>query len=158
MKHAHVCLTTQEIEARLKGAGIQPTLQRISICRYVLCDAEHPTAEEIHAWAAKNLATISLATIYNTLNTLVNAGLIKQFRFPVGDKVIYDNNLESHHHFFDTKTQKIIDIHLDRVEIETKLGKQFRVDDIKLFITGEMTGDPKTVNPNKNQKNKQRSS
>lgn len=140
-----VCLTPQEIEARLREAGIQPTLQRISICRFVLCEADHPTAEEIHAWAEKNLATISLATVYNTLNTLVAGGLLKQFRFPIGDKIVFDNNLDDHHHFFDTKTQKIIDIPLEKVDIEARLGKQFRVDDMSLFITGEM----KSFNPNK---------
>ncbi len=71
MKRAAVCLTNDEIKERLLVAGVQPTLQRISICQFVLCEADHPTAEEVHNWAEKNLAQISLATVYNTLKTLV---------------------------------------------------------------------------------------
>lgn len=138
-------MTNDQIETRLREAGIQPTLQRLSICRFVLCEADHPTAEDIHAWSEKNLAMISLATVYNTLNTLVAAGLLRQFRFPVTDKVIYDNNLEPHHHFFDTKSQTILDIPADRVDVEIRLGKQYRVDDTSVFITGEY----KNLTPNK---------
>lgn len=134
--HAKLCLTPDEIEARLKAAGIQPTIQRISICRYVLCEADHPTAEDIHAWAEKNLAKISLATVYNTLNTLVEAKLLKEFRFPVSDKVIYDNNLEDHHHFYDTKSQKIFDIPKEKVTIDPQLGRNYKVDEVSLFMTG----------------------
>lgn len=131
------CLTKAEIENRLKEKGVQPTLQRISICQYVLCDADHPTAEDVHAWAEKNLAKISLATIYNTLNTLVNAGLLKEFRFAHTDKVIYDNNMDDHYHFLDEKTQKLFDIEKDQIKLSTDLAKSFKIKEFDILITGE---------------------
>jgi|SRR6185312_863830 len=131
------CLTKTEIESRLKEKGVQPTLQRISICQYVLCDADHPTAEDVHAWAEKNLAKISLATIYNTLNTLVNAGLLKEFRFAHTDKVIYDNNMDDHYHFLDEKTQKLFDIEKDQIKLSTDLAKSFKIKEFDILITGE---------------------
>ena len=118
------CLTTQEIQKRLADAGVQPTVQRISICQFVLCDADHPTAEQVHAWAEANLATISLATVYNTLGTLVKAGLLREFRFPHTEKVIYDNNLEDHYHFLDESTQKLFDVDMNDIKVSVDISKK----------------------------------
>lgn len=133
------CLTTNEIETRLRDAGVQPTHHRISICRHVLCDADHPTAEDVHAWAEKNLDKVSLATVYNTLNTLVEAGLLREFRFPHTDKVIFDTNLDEHYHFYDTKVEKLYDIPLEQVEVRARLGKAAQVNQTTVFFTGELT-------------------
>src|SRR5690349_15640134 len=115
-EHAY-CLSPSEIEKRLVEVGIQPTAQRIAICRYVLCEAHHPTADEVKSWADKNFPKISLATVYNTLGTLVEAKLLKEFRFPHSDKVIYDNNVAKHFHFYDEKTGEIFDVMPDQVEL-----------------------------------------
>jgi Fur family iron response transcriptional regulator len=133
------CLSRNEIEERLKEKGVQPTLQRISICQYVLCEADHPTAENVHAWAEKNLAKISLATIYNTLKALVEAGLLREFRFPHSEKVIYDSNLEDHYHFLDEKTQKLFDIDADQIKLSADLEKSFKIKEFDILITGEHT-------------------
>lgn len=136
-KDKRACLTSQEIEDRLKAAGVQPTLQRISICRFVLCEADHPTAEVVHAWAEKNLAKISLATVYNTLNTLVQAGLLKEFKFQHSDKAIYDDNIEEHFHFLDEKSGQLFDIHKDDVKLSVDLQKKFKISGFDLLIKGE---------------------
>ena len=132
------CLTQKEIETRLREAGVQPTLQRISICQYVLCEADHPTAEEVHAWAEKNMATISLATVYNTLNTLVSVGILREFKFPHTEKVIYDNNIEDHHHFLDEKTKKLYDIESKDVQVSLEIGKHFEVSGYDMVVRGNI--------------------
>ncbi|MGZ5279198.1 MAG: Fur family transcriptional regulator [Pseudobdellovibrionaceae bacterium] len=136
-KDKRACLTTQEIENRLKTAGVQPTLQRIAICQFVLCEADHPTAEEVHTWAEKNLAKISLATVYNTLNVLVTAGLLKEFKFQHQDKVIYDDNMEEHFHFLDEKSGQLYDVHKDDVKLSLELEKKFKVSGFDLLLKGE---------------------
>jgi Fe2+ or Zn2+ uptake regulation protein len=55
-------LTAREIEKKLMEAKIAPTAQRIAICRYVFCEADHPTAESVKEWADKNFPKMSLAT------------------------------------------------------------------------------------------------
>ncbi|MGE0632806.1 MAG: Fur family transcriptional regulator [Pseudobdellovibrionaceae bacterium] len=132
------CLTTAEIEKKLIEAGIQPTLQRLEIAKYVLCQAEHPTAEDVKAWADENLAKISLATIYNTLGTLVNAGLLREFRFSHTDKVVYDNRLEDHFHFVDEDTGALHDISLEEVELSPRLKKKFLIQGIDLVFRGSV--------------------
>jgi Fur family iron response transcriptional regulator len=137
MRSTKVSLTNQEVQERLVAAGVQPTLQRISICQFVLCNSDHPTAEDVHSWAEKNLSKISLATVYNTLNTLVEAGLLREFRFPHTDRVIYDNNLEDHYHFFDETTHKLYDIEPGDVAINLNLEKKFEVNTMEVLLKGQ---------------------
>lgn len=132
------CLSTQEIEQKLQAAGVQPTLQRIAICRFVLCEGDHPTAEDVKEWADKNLDKISQATVYNTLNTLVEAQILREFRFPHSDKVVYDCNTQDHYHFIDEKTNKIYDIDPEDVRMDFSIAKKFKIKDIKVIFTGEI--------------------
>lgn len=132
------CLSTTEVEQKLIAAGVQPTLQRIAICRYVLCEADHPTAEQVRDWAEKNLDKISQATVYNTLGTLVEAGLLRALRLGHSEKVIYDSNVQDHHHFLDEATGRLYDLPLDQVHVETDLPKQFEPRSLDLVIKGKL--------------------
>lgn len=130
------CLSPQEIELRLQTAGIQPTAQRIAIARFVLCEADHPSAEDVKAWADRNFPKMSLATVYNTLGTLVKAGLLKEFRFPHSEKVIYDNNVTSHYHFLDEETGELFDIDPAEIAVSSKLQKSFQVTEVEVVLRG----------------------
>jgi Fe2+ or Zn2+ uptake regulation protein len=136
MKKAH--LSRSEIEAKLQSAGIQPTLQRLSLCRFVLCEADHPTAEEVMDWAGKNLDKISLATVYNTLNTLVEAKILRALRLPHSDKVIYDPNMDDHFHFLDEKSGKLYDVDSNEVNCSLKLPKKFKVKGMDIIFKGDI--------------------
>ncbi len=136
------CLTTGEITDQLQEAGVQPTAQRIAICRYVLCDADHPTADDVKAWADKNFPKMSLATVYNTLNTLVEAGLLREFRFSHSNKVIYDSNTDDHFHFLDESSGQIIDIEKQMVRVNPKLAEQFQVQGVEVLLRGKRVSQP----------------
>ncbi len=130
------CLSTQEIEEILKKTGIQATAQRIAICRFILCEAEHTTVDEIKEWADKNFPKISLATVYNTVNILVEAKLIKALKLPHSEKVIYDNNVETHYHFLDENTSKLIDIFPEQLELKYMLDDTFKVNEANILLRG----------------------
>ncbi len=137
MKEA--CLTTPEIEKRLREAGVNATAQRIALCRFVLCDADHPTVEQIKEWADANFPKISLATVYNTMHTLEEARLVRSFQFPHCDKVIYDNTLEDHYHLCDRKSGKIIDIPLEAVQFNQSVLGEYQIDSADVVFFGEQT-------------------
>lgn len=137
MKHKE-CLSTEEIQAKLIAAGVQPTLQRIAICKYVLCEADHPTAEQVKEWAEKNLEKISQATVYNTLNTLVDAGMLRVFKFPHSEKVIYDNNTHDHYHFLDEASGSLYDIETKDVSIEMAVPPKFVVNSMEIVLKGQI--------------------
>jgi Fur family iron response transcriptional regulator len=136
-KEVRLCLSPAEIEERLLQNGVQPTAQRIAICRYVLCEADHPTAEEVKAWADANFPKMSLATVYNTLNTLVAVGLLREFRFPHSEKVIYDSNMADHYHFLDEETGELFDVNQNEVEVQPKLKGRFHIHGMDLLIRGK---------------------
>ncbi len=137
-KHSS-CLSSQEIQQRLEAAGIQVTVHRMAICKYILCEADHPTAEDVKEWAEKNLDKVSQATVYNTLKTLVDAKMISEFRFSHSDKSFYDCNTNEHFHFLDESTGRLYDIDPQDVMLKTNMPKKFKVRNIGLIFKGTVT-------------------
>ncbi len=127
---------SKSIVQRLRAAGVQPTAQRIVICRYVLCQADHPSAEDVKAWADRNFPKMSLATVYNTLKTLVEVKLLRELKLPHTSKVIYDRNVSEHHHFLDEETGRLIDLDPRQVEVKPKLQSGFIVKEVQVVLKG----------------------
>lgn len=130
------CLTPEGIKDQLNKAGVRPTLQRVAICEYVLCKADHPTAEQVHEWVNKKFSTVSMATIYNTLNTLVEVGLLQELKLPHLDKVLYDATIGPHYHLVDKESGKIVEISPEDIEINISKKLGLDVDSINLILTG----------------------
>lgn len=136
--NAH-CLTLPEIEHRLRAAGIQPTAQRLAICQYVLCQADHPTAEQVKHWVDGHFPKISLATVYNTLNTLVQAGLLRELRLSDRDSAVYDANVSEHFHFVDEATGRIWDLDPTTIDVRPTLGAGFQVRQVDVVLRGTVS-------------------
>ncbi len=137
------CLSPQELQAKLVAAGIQPTAQRLAISQYVLCEADHPTAEDVKNWADANFPKVSLATVYNTLNTLVGAGLVREVKLPHSESVIYDAQVHEHFHFLDEKSGRVYDIPMDQLEVLTKFSKEFqglKISGMEVLLKGTWNG------------------
>ena len=97
---------------KLRNSGLRPTKQRLQICK-VLFDAEktfHFTINELEKKINdKTNIKISLATVYNTVHAFEKKGYLKQI--PINSNQTYfDTNVKDHHHFYDLKDQKLIDL------------------------------------------------
>tara|TARA_Y100001936_G_C15849885_1_gene546627 strand:- start:195 stop:593 length:399 start_codon:yes stop_codon:yes gene_type:complete len=97
---------------KLRNSGLRPTKQRIQICQ-VLFDVDKTFHFTIKSLAKKiknkNNKNISLATIYNTIHAFEKKGYLKQI--PINSNQIYfDTNVTDHHHFYDLKEEKLIDL------------------------------------------------
>jgi Fur family peroxide stress response transcriptional regulator len=79
--------------------GFRMTRQRRLVYNVLLRDLDHPTASEVFLRAKDELAGISLATVYNCLETLTDAGLVKQVNID-REPSRYCPNLHNHAHFF----------------------------------------------------------
>jgi Fur family peroxide stress response transcriptional regulator len=66
----------------LRKNGYKATTQRIAICRFALHSRDHPTAQRIYSEVRKVHPTVSLATVYKTLQILTEHGLIQELDFP----------------------------------------------------------------------------
>jgi len=125
-------------EEMLLARGVKPTAQRVVITDYILGTMSHPTADEVLAAVADKLpVSLSRATVYNTLNTLVAAGVIQEV-FTEPGAVRYDANMSDHHHFVDVKTGRIYDIPKEMVpDVDRSLGGKFKVRNYQITFFGD---------------------
>lgn len=93
----------------LRAHGVQPSAQRLAVAAYALLTDEHPSADEVLARVQTSFPLLSRATVYNTLNVFVEKGLLRQLVIAEG-RVVFDPNLEPHHHFIDDVTGRIEDV------------------------------------------------
>ena len=100
----------------LEEHGIQPSAQRVAVGEFVLFTDEHPSADQVWARVKKTFPLLSRATVYNTLNLFVEKGLLRQLVLAEG-KVVFDPNIESHHHFIDESTGIIHDVPWHALEV-----------------------------------------
>jgi Fur family peroxide stress response transcriptional regulator len=100
----------KQLKKLLSEKGIKPTYQRLKILEYMSKNMKnHPTVEIIHEELLKDIPTISLTTVYNTLNTFLEKGLVDGVTI-TGTETRYDLDPSSHHHFLCKNCGKIIDI------------------------------------------------
>ncbi|MGF1491449.1 MAG: Fur family transcriptional regulator [Microcoleaceae cyanobacterium] len=87
-----------EIIKILKSKGLRVTPQRFAVYSYLQSTRSHPTAEQILVALNENQPVSSQATIYSTLQTLREVGLVREVLLEEGVSR-YDANVNSHHHF-----------------------------------------------------------
>ena len=96
---------------RLADSGLRSTPQREVIYDVILRKRDHPTADEVYARVRADLPSISLATVYNCLETLVQCDLVRAVNFERAP-TRYCPNLHPHAHFHDEQSGSIHDIQL----------------------------------------------
>ena len=105
------------IQKKIKSSGLRLTYQRIKIAEALFTGPpKHFTAEHIHEDIKKKKLNISLATIYNTLRDFTQKNLLNEIILESG-RNWYDTCLDEHHHFYDPKTNELIDINKNDISI-----------------------------------------
>ena len=115
-------MTTATLQAdtlaqKLADSGLRATPQRGVVYDVLLKKRDHPTADEVFARVKAERPTISLATVYNCLETLVSCDLVRTVNFERGP-TRYCPNLHPHAHFHDESTGKTHDIDLPPTLLE----------------------------------------
>lgn len=106
------------IQTRLQSAGLRATPKRIAIGDLLFDGMDrHVTADDVAALARRSGVRVSLATVYNTLNQFVAAGLMKRITLDT-DRTYFDTNVSDHHHLFFETEGKLHDIPGDTVRVE----------------------------------------
>jgi hypothetical protein len=78
---------------------MRPTRQRTVLGRFLFAGSRHLTAEMLHKEVSSTGISVSLATVYNTLNQLTAVGLLRQVSVD-GAKTYFDTNVAAHYHFY----------------------------------------------------------
>lgn len=129
---------TERIIGRLRQEGLKVTPQRIAVLRHMDGNTSHPSVEQIHRQVAVEFPTISLATVYNTLDTLERIGEVQAITIDPARKH-YDPDTRLHHHLMCTKCRKIADVFADYssvLRVPEELAAQFQVHEASVCFRG----------------------
>jgi len=122
--------------AVLQEHGIQPSAQRVAVADYVLKTAEHPSADLVWKRVKASVPYISRATVYNTLNLLVEKGLLRELHL-APDSIVFDPKLEAHHHFIDESSGRIYDVPWEKVKVvDVEHIEGFEIRDYQVVMRG----------------------
>lgn len=107
-------MTTRATQIDPSGApeeinGLRMTRQRQEVYRFLMDGRTHPTANEVFMRIKESLPNISLATVYNCLEALVQHKIVRQVNFD-REPSRYCPNLDEHGHFHDETTGTIHDV------------------------------------------------
>ena len=108
----------RNFEKKLRSVGLRPTRQRLDICEVLFDRKEtfHFTIDDLRKILKTKLnCKVSIATVYNTINSFKQKGYIKEISLN-SEKTYFDTNVTNHHHFYNETTNELIDFHDSDVE------------------------------------------
>ncbi len=98
------------VEQRLKQANMRLTAQRLAVLEAVGEPGMHQDAESIAAAARQKAAGLSRQAVYDNLNALVSAGIIRRIE-PAGRPALYESRVDdNHHHLICRLCQATLDV------------------------------------------------
>ena len=134
-------MSQEEIKNRLSEKELKITPQRMAILEAIYDLRNHPTADNVIEYIRKKHPNIATGTVYKTLETLVNSGLVKKVTTD-RDVMRYDGIMETHHHLYCSECDLIEDYHDDELNellktyFENKQLPGFKPEEFVLQIKG----------------------
>jgi Fur family peroxide stress response transcriptional regulator len=126
----------ESLIAACRAHGMKATPQRVAILRALRQSHGHPGPELVYAAVKSELPSVSLATVYKTLDTLEQHGVIEEVTLKAESKR-YDANLAPHHHVVCLRCKAIEDIADDEAaRVMPKVPAGFQVRFSRLQILG----------------------
>jgi Fe2+ or Zn2+ uptake regulation protein len=113
-----------ELTQIFRSQGLKVTPQRQSIFRALHGSAVHPTAEAVYEVVSTQMPTISLRTVYQTLNDLADMGEIVALDVGTGS-VRFDPHTGDHHHLVCERCGAVQDLEADFPDVMLPSGNGF---------------------------------
>jgi Fur family ferric uptake transcriptional regulator len=127
------------LEQRCAQAGLKMTGQRRVILKVLGESEDHPSVESVYDRARKIDQSISIATVYRTLNLLDEMNLVIRHEFQEGHSR-YELNWDHHHHLVDLETGQVIEFQNSELEkLKEKIARDLGYDlvDHRLELYGK---------------------
>ena len=125
---------------RLREKGVTLTPQRMAIAEFLNKNMDHPTVDEIHRNIQRRYPTMSLATVYSTLELFKELGEVQELSIRKRGKVCFDPNPGLHHHLLCRRCGKILDIEFDHPSNCPIIAKEningCKVEEIQAYLYG----------------------
>ena len=129
-----------ELPISEETGGLRMTRQRREVYRVLQEQRDHPTANDVFMRVKRSLPSISLATVYNCLEALVEHGLVRQVNFD-RESSRFCPNIAEHGHFHDRRSGVIHDVHFKpgiSLADVLDLPPGTVVSDIEITLRGEL--------------------
>lgn len=120
----------QPLIQAIQNAGLRVTPQRLAVYRALVNTESHPTAQMLYEELRPGHPTLSLATVYNSLEALVAAGLVHSLGAAGDESVHYDADTSPHVNLACVSCHRVIDLvseHVDRLEHEVASTSGYRL-------------------------------
>ena len=117
--------------------GLKVTPQRELIFEILWGAGRHPSADSVYAEARSRMATMSLKTVYQTLNDLAAMGELRPLDLGTGS-TRFDPNPDAHHHLVCTSCGTVRDLYADysAVSVPPGAGEGFSVGPAEVVFRG----------------------
>jgi Fe2+ or Zn2+ uptake regulation protein len=113
--------SVEELAARFRSEGRKVTPQRLRVFEALSGSDEHPTAEHIWEVVRADLPSMSLKTVYQTLNELAELGEVHALDLATG-ATRFDPNLDAHHHLVCESCGRVHDLYADFTDVRVPAG------------------------------------
>lgn len=122
----------------LQHYGFQVTAQRLAVLRAVSAKP-HATADEVAEIARKEIGAISRQSVYDTLNSLSERGLLRRIQ-PMGSPARFEDRIEDNHHHLICRTcGNVVDVDCaagSRPCLTASDGQGFIIDEAEIIYWG----------------------
>lgn len=126
-----------DLNERLAHSGLRVTPQRQKVHEVLMEKMDHPTADMVFMRAKSKMPEISMATVYNCLDALVQCGMVRQVTLDRG-ATRYCPNMQDHSHFYCDECGSVYDIlqTISPADADIKLPRGFRLKLIETNLHG----------------------
>jgi len=128
-------LKFEDLLNELKVKKIRLSHQRLKVLEYLILNQCHPTVDHIYNGLHKEVPTLSKTTVYNTLNSLTEAGLVRVINIE-DNEIRYDINTNNHGHFKCESCKNIYDFNIDIDSFNSDDLKNFSINDKNVYFKG----------------------
>ena len=135
MKPGEHKASSDPLSERLSTSGFRFTPQRRHVYDVLLQRRDHPTAEEVFIRAKTEMPDISMATVYNCLDALVQCGLVRHVHLNRGASR-YCPNMSEHCHFYCDSCGGVFDIDLPEEQSGLRMPRGFKATHYEIAIHG----------------------
>lgn len=146
--------TPTELTEAFRQRGLKVTPQRQRIFQILHANTSHPTAESVYEAAVVDMPTISLRTVYQTLNDLAEMGEIQVLELGTGS-ARFDPLVDAHHHLVCIDCGAVRDVLLDAplAPLPARATRGFTVHSSEVVYRGRCATCESAHDPGSNRSN-----
>ncbi|MDR7870891.1 MAG: Fur family transcriptional regulator [Tissierellaceae bacterium] len=124
-----------DLTKELKNKNIRLSHQRLKVLEFITNNRIHPTVDQIYSELHKDIPTLSKTTVYNSLNALIDVGLVKVITIE-DNETRYDIVTDDHGHFKCESCGKIYDFEINLDSLGSKDLSNFKINNKDVYFKG----------------------